>query len=215
MQIQKRIVSLYPKANKMKKQPTSAAQASKEIKATLKAKFPGIKFSVKSDNYSGGNSVDIRWNFGPTVKEVEVYSQRHQYGHFDGMQDLYVYNESRPANVNDKGELVPIATVKFVMEERNISHIPETYKRREDSKMIIEKLTEMFSHESNQPFDAENKYYRIMQECSFSSDNIELIGLEYSDRVTGYEPYTIFYKDLNTGKVRSAKRFTTEPEYKY
>ena len=43
----------------------SLTDTAKLIRATLKAKFPGIKFSVRSSRYAGGSSIDVRWNDGP------------------------------------------------------------------------------------------------------------------------------------------------------
>ncbi len=79
-----------------KKRPlTQAAQASKQIKKLLSEKYPAIKFSVKSSNYSGGNSVDISWNLGPVASEIEKLVSKYQCGHFDGMIDCYEYSNSR------------------------------------------------------------------------------------------------------------------------
>ncbi len=59
--------------------------AAENIRRELKRAFPGVKFSVTSK----GNCVDVRWTCGPTVKQVKALVDRHQGGHFDGMQDLY------------------------------------------------------------------------------------------------------------------------------
>lgn len=71
---------------------TEAAQAAKTIKQELAGQWPKIKFSVKSDNYAGGNSVDVRWAFGPTARQVEAVIQKYQHGSFDGMTDCYNYS---------------------------------------------------------------------------------------------------------------------------
>jgi hypothetical protein len=74
---------------------TEAAKAAKAIKAELKKAFPSIKFSVRSSNFSMGNSVDIGWTNGPVTKAVEEITDKYQYGHFDGMIDLYEYSNNR------------------------------------------------------------------------------------------------------------------------
>jgi hypothetical protein len=51
-----------------------------------------VKFSVTSESYAGGNSVDVRWTDGPTAKDVEAVADRHAAGSFDGMTDLYEYD---------------------------------------------------------------------------------------------------------------------------
>ena len=37
----------------------SVAETAKVIRATLKPRFPGVRFSVRSKSYSGGASIDI------------------------------------------------------------------------------------------------------------------------------------------------------------
>lgn len=49
----------------------SHTETAKLIRQTLKAKFTGTKFSVRSSAFSGGTSVDISWTDGPTEKAVE------------------------------------------------------------------------------------------------------------------------------------------------
>lgn len=87
------------------------AQAAKEIRQELKQFFPGTKFKVTSDNYSGGNAVRVKWVDGPRSKEVEVVVGKYQYGHFDGMTDSYEYTNRR----ND------ISQVRFVSTSRELS----------------------------------------------------------------------------------------------
>lgn len=77
------------------KEISSQAAAAKAIRAELKAAFPTVKFSVKSESFAGGDAVDISWIDGPTRKEVEAITGKYQYGSFDGMQDLYEYTNRR------------------------------------------------------------------------------------------------------------------------
>lgn len=66
----------------------SAVETAKVVRKILKAKFPGVKFSVRSETYSMGNSVDISWTDGPTSEEVDS-TVGVLAGHgFDGMIDL-------------------------------------------------------------------------------------------------------------------------------
>ena len=95
--------------NKGKK--TSHAAASAAIKAELSKAFPSVKFSVRSDSFSMGNSVDISWQNGPTVAQVEAISQKYQYGSFNGMEDIY-----ETTNYRDD-----IPQAKWVSEHREVS----------------------------------------------------------------------------------------------
>jgi hypothetical protein len=60
----------------------------KLIRAQLKAKFPGIKFSVRSSSYSGGSSIRVNWENGPTQKSVEEIIGAYAGSRFDGMIDM-------------------------------------------------------------------------------------------------------------------------------
>lgn len=93
------------------RQLTGAAQAAAAIREELKTKFKGVKFSVTSDNFSMGNSVHISWTDGPTEDEVSAITSKYQYGHFNGMEDIYEYSNSR--------EDIPQA--KYVSEHRKQS----------------------------------------------------------------------------------------------
>ena len=77
------------------RQLTGSAQAAAAIREELKTKFKGVKFSVTSENFSMGNSVNIVWTDGPTEDEVSAITGKYQYGHFNGMEDIYEYSNSR------------------------------------------------------------------------------------------------------------------------
>jgi len=75
----------------MGKQLTGAALTAKTIKKRLTALYPKVKFSVTSDTFSMGNSVDIRWTDGPASDVVNAIAKQYQYGDFDSMNDSYNY----------------------------------------------------------------------------------------------------------------------------
>jgi hypothetical protein len=94
-----------------KRELSNQAAAAKQIRATLKQAFPGVTFKVTSDSFSGGDSVDIRWTNGPTTAQVDALTRQHQYGHFDGMIDLYEYSNTRQ----------DIPQAKYVQTQRDYS----------------------------------------------------------------------------------------------
>ena len=100
---------------------TDAAKASEEIRKVLKIAFPGIKFSVKSSTYSGGDSVRISWENGPTMKQVEQYTKDFQYGNFNSMEDIY---ENTNTNKN-------IPQVKYLFLDREMSKNLADFLRKE------------------------------------------------------------------------------------
>ncbi len=90
---------------------TNAAMVAKEIKTYLKKE--GIASKVRSENYSGGDSVRVVvFNQPPEIiKKIEEHTNKYEYGHFDGMQDIYEYSNTR----ND------IPQTKFLFIENSFS----------------------------------------------------------------------------------------------
>ena len=70
------------------------AIGAKNIRKELKTAFPGVKFSVRGKSFSGGNSISVHWTDGPTVKAVSAIVGKYEEGRFDGMEDIYKYNNS-------------------------------------------------------------------------------------------------------------------------
>lgn len=68
--------------------------AAKNIKQILKALYPKIKFSVKTQFYSGGNSINIFWEecedfniIGPRSKQKKLLERAFRYGDLDDYED--------------------------------------------------------------------------------------------------------------------------------
>jgi len=91
------------------RQLTPAAQTAKTIRHELREHFPNIKFSVRSSNFANGDSVDIAWIDGPTRDEVETITGKYQDGHFDGMTDMYEYDDHK------------LGGAKFISPQRRLS----------------------------------------------------------------------------------------------
>jgi hypothetical protein len=75
----------------MNKEYLSCAETAKLVRAALKKKFPGVKFSVRSDVYSMGASIDISWVLGPTSEEVDKVGKQYASASFDGMIDMEIH----------------------------------------------------------------------------------------------------------------------------
>ena len=73
----------------MAREMSEQAKAAKLIRQWLKAQ--GIKCRVRSSSFSMGDSVDVTvYDRNPEQrKEIEAYCNQYQYGHFDGMTDMY------------------------------------------------------------------------------------------------------------------------------
>lgn len=63
-------------------------ELAKHIRTTLRARFRACRFSVRSNSYSGGSSIDIHWTDGPTRGLVESIVKGWEGSSFDGMIDL-------------------------------------------------------------------------------------------------------------------------------
>ena len=74
---------------------SSQARAAKEIRKILKDL--GIAASVTSKGYSMGDHVNIDLTNQPPaiVEQITKLTNKFQYGHFDGMIDLYEYSNTR------------------------------------------------------------------------------------------------------------------------
>ncbi len=64
------------------------AETAKLVRAALKKNFPGVKFSVRSERYAGGSSINVRWVLGPTTKEVDAIAGQFESREFDGSIDM-------------------------------------------------------------------------------------------------------------------------------
>jgi len=71
-----------------------ATETAKMIRARLASKFPGVKFSVKTEKYAGGASIDITWTDGPAADEVKKISNAFSGKSFDGMNDYANSNDA-------------------------------------------------------------------------------------------------------------------------
>lgn len=87
------------------------------IKKYLKEKF-GIDCKVKSEYYSGGSSLRISYDFGPSEKVVKADINRLQYGSFDGMNDLYEFKNEAESGIILEG--YRLNEYKYVFVSREI-----------------------------------------------------------------------------------------------
>ncbi|MBN9458478.1 MAG: hypothetical protein J0I54_17750 [Bosea sp.] len=64
------------------------AETNKILRQHLAKAFPGVKFRVRGESYSGGSSTRIDWVDGPTKEQVERISSAYSSRGFDGMIDM-------------------------------------------------------------------------------------------------------------------------------
>lgn len=90
----KQLQAAYPYLVACELDRCSYVQAAKNIRIELKRAFAGVKFSVVSKSYSGGNSIRVSWTDGPTSQQVGEITCKYSGGDFDGSIDLYTYSRS-------------------------------------------------------------------------------------------------------------------------
>jgi hypothetical protein len=68
---------------------TQSAQTAAIIRKMLKKTYPHITFSVRSDNFANGNSVNVSWTDGIPTSAIDSFLRQFEQGTFDGMTDCY------------------------------------------------------------------------------------------------------------------------------
>lgn len=180
---------------KYKGRKSSHAGAAAAIKAELQNKFPGIKFSCTSDSFSMGDSVDIRWTDGPTTTEVKAISAKYQYGHFNGMEDIYEYTNSR--------EDIPQS--KYVSENRKMSDEVSQL-----ATVLKDKFSGMFENADyhNTP---DRVLYRIFCNTSLPAGAI-IKGIERTATTCGHlEEFFYIVLELPEATEQAAEPLPVEP----
>ena len=87
------------------------ADTAKAIRKELKKVFPLTQFFVTSKTFSMGDSVAISWFNGTPSEKVSAIVNKYQYGHLNGMEDIY-------ENTNSRSD---IPQVKYVQVRREVS----------------------------------------------------------------------------------------------
>lgn len=119
----------------------TAAKIRAALKAAFKADYPKTKFSVTTDVYSMGSSVDVHWTDGPALAAVEAVTQAfdsRKEGQDRGyMQDGVRYYGAHYLFVNHhysdarKAELVVTLQMNGAAPHDNWGYAPYQYERAE------------------------------------------------------------------------------------
>jgi hypothetical protein len=86
----------------------SVSETAKLVRDALKKRFPGQKFSVRSNSYSGGASIDVEYAGNIQEKDVKRVVEAYEGARFDAMVDL---------KTNVEHWLMPDGTVKIASKE--------------------------------------------------------------------------------------------------
>lgn len=162
----------------------------KNLRTELSRNFPGIKFSVRSESYSGGDSIHVSWTDGPTSEKVKDISDKYQKNDFNGMEDI---SESRHA-------LWPTiyGGANYVFEERH--HEDETYVT------LTKALCNLYGYEYTEPWysvrlgddrdDVRTLIHKILGLYAIPAGH-KVTGLERTEVACG--PIETFYRITTEG----------------
>ena len=98
----------------------SAKDTAAMLRKALRATHPGVKFSVRTNTYSGGASLDVKWTDGPTEDEVRATTELYRGATFDGMTDSKHHHETLIADESGDVQSVRFAA-DFVHTYRALS----------------------------------------------------------------------------------------------
>lgn len=105
----------------------SVAETAKLVRRALKREFPGVRFSVRSNRYSGGASIDVGWTDGPQRDTVDKVVRPYSGADFDGMTDsttyhaTWLYPDGTVRNSDGKGARLVHFMADYVFTERTFS----------------------------------------------------------------------------------------------
>lgn len=83
----------------------SPTDVAKLVRKDLRAVFKGAKFSVRTSKYSGGSSINVTWEDGPTVAAVEELIGHYAGATFDGQTDMLSHHSTLAITENGLEEI--------------------------------------------------------------------------------------------------------------
>ena len=95
---------------------------SQVVRQTMKQLFPTVKFGIKTDSYSGGDSVRVNITSDVDVeqlREIKRVMDGFQYGHFDGY--YYDHKDSSGVTAEVDGKNIEFST-KYMFVQLNHSY---------------------------------------------------------------------------------------------
>lgn len=156
----------YPQLQRQGGKLHGVVLAAANLRVLLKATFPGVKFSVRTSKYSGGDNMRIEWTDGPNDAAVEAIVDQFSGGSFDGRDDSYTYSRSAFTEL--------FGSAKYTSAVRNVSQA-----------LVAKALAQLYPDEATRPsvddwnhargvfdFSHYNDHeQRMMRECLASLTN--------------------------------------------
>lgn len=177
------------------------AQCAAAIKSELKANFPTVKFSVRSESFSGGNAVDISWIDGPTDEQVREITDKYQYGHFDGMIDCYEYSNRR----------TDIPQAKYVQTARRYSAESKAQAAAILGIDVATQMNDWHSHSNSYNYERINS---LLWETDFTASGIDELTVEQVDENAGIIAAAVVAENESEIETQAVKVISMFPEQK-
>jgi len=138
---------------------SSHALAGANIRKELKHKFQSTKFSVTTESFSGGTSLDVVWTDGATEEEIDAITSKYEYGCFNGMEDIYEYDKDHDGSYGD---------VKYLQTKRKYSKEAMQWAVNELEIDIEVKVSEYDNHAFiDGDIEDERRIYELLRDKSF------------------------------------------------
>ena len=150
-------------------------EVSRNLKAVLKHEFPGMKFSVTSNSYSGGDSATVKWVDGPTHAAVN--------------EIVDAFQENRRDISGDYWDPVETATTAVC------GGFSYTFANREYSEATSKFVTDFFyekwpksgyDSEWKREQDVHREAHKVLAETDFPVGGYEIEGIEYDEQKFKY-----------------------------
>ena len=175
------------------------------LKKYLREKY-GIDAKIKSEIYSGGSSLNISYVGGISKHIIEREVNRLQHGRFDGMIDLYEYNNSAENGLIIDG--YELETFKYVFVSQDLTEFRKKiafafsnkFRQYADAHQLNkeEDYTKDFPSLIGNAWNWQQLIYQNFNKLSFVTDNAELI--EITDILQDTENYGYYAKYTFNGK---------------
>jgi hypothetical protein len=149
------------------------------IKAHCMKSFKIAKIEVKTDSFSGGDSMDVVYYSPEPIKELEAFIDTFCEGHFNGMIDMYEDYEDREAIIMD-GHI--LQTYKYTHARHEEAELPEP---KPEAIVEIDEWDELFEKpKANiQIIEYSEKAIAVIGETKPIKDELKALGGRFNFRL--------------------------------
>lgn len=144
-------------------------EVSRNLRAVLKHEFPGVKFKVRSDSFSGGDSAKVTWTEGPAAEKVDKIVDAFQGKRHDCTGDYW----------DDVATAVTVVCGDFSYTFARREYTPET---REYVERYFDEHLPRSGYEGaecRRKEDIDRQTRKLLSKTEFPVDGYEIEGIEW------------------------------------